>query len=537
MKIFTLDTTLRAGVLGEGVSFRTEEKLLIAQKLDELGIDYIEGGWPGAGTRDEEFFARARAMRFQHARLTGFGSVRLTRAPAEGDAGVRSLLAAGTPACSLAASGWSLYVFEVLRMTEKEHLRLISEMVGILKAEGREVIYDAEHFFDGYHANPGFALHTLEAAKTAGADVLCLCDSNGESVTERLAEICAEVRKRFDGVLGIQTYNDVDLAVANTLAAIEQGFTHLQGCINGYGERCGNANLCSLIPDLELKLGHTTVGRENLRRLSSVARLVAECTSLPLRGDQPYVGRSAFTREAGLHVGVVLKDPVSSERTQPEEVGNRARVVWDDLSDTDSIFHMLGLDELARALTGQAQREFLDRIQQMERDGYELETAAGTLELLVREAVEPGLRFFEVTDFEVATGMTAERETTTTAKVTVQVRNASYSATAKGHGPLHALDECLRQALATFYPEIGGVRLTDYGVRVLEPNKGTAAKVRVSIQWSGGHKSWVTAGVSENVIEASWLALLDAIRLELMRLNERRGTLAGATVEDYSWGV
>ncbi|HLM99013.1 MAG TPA: citramalate synthase [Bryobacteraceae bacterium] len=538
MRIFTLDTTLRAGALGDGASFSIEEKLLIAQKLDALGIDYIEGGWGSPGTRDEEFFRRARNLRFRHAHLTAFGCVRGAWTPVENDSAVRCLVVAGTPTVTLGASCWGLHVLEALRMTEKENLRVISETVRFLKAQGREVILDAEHFFDGYRANTGFAMRTLEAAKSAGADVLCLCDSNGETVTELLAEICTEVRKRFDGVLGIQTHNDADLAVASTLAAIDRGFTHVQGSMNGYGERCGNANLCSLIPDLELKLGHTTVGRENLHHLTAVARLVADYANLPMRSDQPYVGRSAFLREAGCQLGTVLKDPVTSERTQPEDVGNRARVVWDDLSDTGSIFHLLGLSRLAGVLTSQAQREFLDRVQEMERDGYELETAGGTLELLARQAAEPGLRFFDLAGFEVTTKMTSRAQTVTTAKVTVQVQNASYSATAKGTGPLHALDLCLRAALATFYPQIAGVRLTDYRVRVLEPNKGTAAKVRVAIEWAGGHRRWVTAGVSENVIEASWRALVDAIRLELMRLNEQQhGTLAEALVEDYSWGV
>lgn len=535
MRIFTLDTTLRAGALGGGASFHIEEKLLIAQKLDELGVDYIEGGWACPGTRDEEFFKRSRNLQFRHAHLTAFGSVR-GGVPVETDSGVRCLVAAGTPTVSLAASSWSLHVFEVLRMTEKENLRGISETVRFLKGQGREVVFDAEHFFDGYRANPIFALGTLEAAKSAGADVLCLCDTNGETVTELLAEICAEVRKRFDGVLGIQTHNDADLAVANTLAAIDRGFTHVQGSMNGYGERCGNTNLCSLIPDLELKLGHTTVGRENLHHLTAVARLVADCANLPMRSDQPYVGQSAFLREAGSQAGTVLKDPVSAERTRPEDVGNRARVVWDDLSETGSIFHLLGLSRLGDTLTAQAQREFLDRVQEMEREGYELETAGGTLELVAREAAEPGLRFFEIGGFEVSTRMASKGESVTIAKVMVQVQNASYSATAEGNGPLHALDLCLRAALATFYPEIAGVRLIDYRVRVLEPNKGTAAKVRVAIEWAGGHRHWVTAGVSENVIEASWLALIDAIRLELMRLRERQGTPA-ELVEDYSWGV
>src|SRR5579871_3353992 len=537
MRVFTLDTTLRAGVLGGGACFNVDEKLLIAGKLDDLGIDYIAAGWACPGTHDEEFFARARNIRFHHAHLTALGSVRGAGTPPTHDSMVRCLVASATPTVALGASCWGRHVNEVLRMTEEESLRAVSETVRFLKMQGREVIFDAGHFFDGYRANAGFALRVLEAAKSAGADVLCLCDSNGETVTELLSEVCAEVRKRFDGVLGIQAHNDADLAVANSLAAVDRGFTHVQGSINGFGERCGAANLCSLLPDLELKLGHTTVGRENLHRLTAVARLVADYANLPVRGAQPYVGRSAFLREAGTPAGTPNADLVTAEHTQPEDVGNRARIVWNDLSDAGTIFRLLGLSRLADVLTPQAQREFLDHVAEMNREGYELETAGGTLELLAREAAEPRLRFFEVTGVEVTAAIHPETPPVTTAKVTVQVENASYTATAKGTGPLHALDVCLRTALATFYPKAGAVRMTDYRVRVIETHRGTAARVRVAIEWACGRRRWVTAGVSENVIEASWRALLDASRLELMRLNQQKGSPVAAVVEDYSWGV
>jgi 2-isopropylmalate synthase len=296
MKIFTLDTTLRDGTQGEAVSFTVEDKLVIAQKLDELGIDYVEGGWPGSNPRDKEFFSRARDLKLKHARLTAFGSTRFAKNSIDRDPNVRALLEAGTPAISIFGKSWDLHTTRALGISEEENLVLIGETVERLKAHGKEVIYDAEHFFDGYRSSPAFALRTIEAAKKAGADVLCLCDTNGGTLTGLLAEIFAEVRKRFDGVLGIHCHNDSDVAVANTLAAVDQGATHVQGCLNGYGERCGNANLCSVIASLELKMGHTTIGPENLPNLTAAARFVAELANLQLHNEQPYVGRSEIGR-------------------------------------------------------------------------------------------------------------------------------------------------------------------------------------------------------------------------------------------------
>jgi 2-isopropylmalate synthase len=536
MKIFTFDTTLRDGTQGESVSFSVEDKLLVARKLDELGIDYIEGGWPGSNPKDKEFFARAAELNLQHSKLTAFGSTRFAKNPVEEDRNVRALVEAGTPVVSIFGKTWDLHVKRALGITEAENLNLISETVAFLKQHGKEVVYDAEHFFDGYVANPDYAMQTLEAAKRAGADVLCLCDTNGGTLTARLVEIVAEVRKRFDGVIGIHTHNDSDLAVANTIAAVEAGATHVQGCLNGYGERCGNAALSSVIANLELKLGHTTIGSERLANLASACRFIAELANLPLPNNQPFVGKSAFAHKGGVHVAAVLKDSLTYEHIAPELVGNRQRVLVSDLAGRGNILYKLKQHGLAGRLSEDARRELLERIKQMEYEGYELEAAEGTFELLVREALRPGLHFFDVDTYEVTTHSGASGVSKTTASVTLRAQDAVHSATESGHGPFNALHLCLRKCLSKMYPEIAHVRLTDYKVRVLDSNKGTAANVRVLIEWTDHRKSWATVGVSENVIEASWKALVDAIRLELMRLTEQDSSIE-KVVEDYCWGV
>jgi 2-isopropylmalate synthase len=535
MKIFTFDTTLRDGTQGEAVSFSVDDKLVIAQKLDDLGIDYIEGGWPGSNPKDEEFFERAKTLQLKHAKLTAFGSTRFAKNPVGEDRNVRKLLEADTPVVSIFGKSWELHTRRALGVSEEENLKLIAETVRYLKDHGREVVYDAEHFFDGYTDNPAFALRTLEAAKNAGADVLCLCDTNGGTITGKLEEIAAEVRKRFDGVLGIHPHNDSDVAVANALAAIEQGFTHVQGCMNGYGERCGNANLSSIIANLELKLGHTAIGPEKLAALTSVARFIAELANLPMRRDQPYVGQSAFAHKGGVHVSAVMKDSATYEHVSPTAVGNHQRVLVSDLSGRSNVLYKLQQHGLAERLTEDARKELLERIKQMEYDGYELEAAEGTFELLVREALNPGVHFFDVEGYEVTTKVSSAGSRST-ATVNLKARDGIHSATATGHGPVNALDVCLRKCLSALYPRISEVRLTDYKVRVLEPRKGTAAKVRVLVEWSDHRKSWSTVGVSDNVVEASWSALVDAIRLELMRLTEQDDSVERA-VEDYCWGV
>ena len=536
MKIFTFDTTLRDGTQGEAVSFSVDDKLLIAQRLDELGIDYIEGGWPGSNPKDKDFFARAvTELKLKHARLTAFGATRFARNAVEDDPSVRMLVEAGTPTISIFGKSWDFHVTRALGITLEENLTIIRETVAYLKAHGKEVIYDAEHFFDGYTANPEFALKTLEAAQAAGADVMCLCDTNGGSLPDRISEICAVVRKRFDGVLGIHAHNDTDCAVANTIAAVDQGYTHVQGCFNGYGERCGNANLSSVIANLEIKLGHTTIGRDRLVNLTHVSRYIADLANLKVPNGQPYVGQSAFAHKGGIHVSAVMKDSATYEHTRPEYVGNRQRVLLSDLSGRSNISYKLEQHGLA-GLSEAGRRELLERIKQMEFQGYELEAAEGTFELLVREALRPGVQFFDVIGFDVTTRMIGSYDTITTATTTLKIDDNIHTATAQGHGPVNALDICLRQCLATRYPAINQVELMDYKVRVLDSKKGTAAKVRVHIEWTDHKKSWSTVGVSENVIEASWLALVDAIRLEVMRLTDQDEAVAKA-VEDYCWGV
>jgi 2-isopropylmalate synthase len=536
MRIHTFDTTLRDGTQGEAVSLSVDDKLAIAQKLDDFGIDYIEGGWPGSNPKDRDFFARAKGVEFKHSKLVAFGSTRFARNTADTDPNLKELVEAGTPAVAIFGKTWDLHVHRALGITEDANVELISDSVAFLKSHGKEVVFDAEHFFDGYTANPEYALKCLATAKKAGADILVLCDTNGGTLTTRIQEVCAEVRKRFDGVLGIHCHNDSDLAVANTLAAVEEGFTHVQGCMNGYGERCGNTNLCSVIANLELKLGHTTVGRENLATMSTVARFIAELANLPLRGDQPYVGHSAFAHKGGVHVSAVLKDSVTYEHVKPESIGNRQRVLLSDLSGRGNVLYKLKQHGLGARLDEQARRELLDRVKQMEYAGYELEAAEGTFELLVRDALRPGVQFFEIISFDTTTRMTGQYGSLTTATVTLKVEDHVHSATATGDGPVNALDISLRQCLTPLYPAIANVRLTDYKVRVLDYKKGTAARVRVLVEWSDHKKSWATVGVSENVIEASWLALLDAMRLELMRLTEQDESIEKA-VEDYCWGV
>jgi len=536
MKIFTFDTTLRDGTQGEAVSFSVDDKLIIAQKLDELGIDYIEGGWPGSNPKDKEFFTRASELNLKHAKLTAFGSTRFAKNPVEQDRNVLALVEAGTPVVSIFGKTWDLHVKRALGITNEENLVLISDTVKYLVDHGKEVVYDAEHFFDGYLANPAYALQTLDAAKQAGAYVLCLCDTNGGTPTARLIEIVSEVRKRYDGVIGIHTHNDSDIAVANTLAAVEAGATHVQGCMNGYGERCGNANLASVIANLELKLGHTTLGPDKLTGLSAACRFISELANLPLRNDQPFVGKSAFAHKGGVHVSAVLKDSHTYEHVAPETVGNRQRVLVSDLSGRGNILYKLKQHGLAGRLSEDARRELLERIKQMEYEGYELEAAEGTFELLVREALNPGLQFFDVDSYEVATRATGVGPSHTTATVTLRAQDGVHSATEIGHGPFNALHLCLRKCLSRLYPQITEVRLTDYKVRVLDTRKGTAANVRVLIEWSDHRRSWSTVGVSDNVIEASWKALVDAIRLELMRLMEKDSSVERA-VEDYCWGV
>jgi 2-isopropylmalate synthase len=521
MKITVLDTTLRDGTQGELVSFGVDEKLKIARRLDDFGVSYIEGGWPSSNPQDVEFFRRAKALTFKNSKLVAFGFVRHKNRPVHEDPQVAAALDADTPVVAVCANCVEVREDSWILERTAETIRFFAE-------RGREVLFDAQNFFDVYPAHPAQCLRLLETAREAGASVLVLCDTSGGAVTEYLEAVCGEVRKQLpEAVLGIHTHNDMGLAVANTLAAVQQGFSHVQGCVNGYGERCGNADLCSVIANLELKLGHETVGRDKLHDLSGLARFVAEMAQLPLRSDQPYVGRSAF-------IQLPIKE--SEAHVRPEDVGNHARTIWPIAPDTDAVTKKVEETGLAAGISEPALRELVERVRQLELEGYDLEPADGTFELLVRDARKPGQQFFLPSSMEITTRTVGVHHTQTTATVSIEAKGAALFATTEGDGPIHALDTALRQCLSSVFPQILPLRLVNYQIRVLEPHKGTAARGRVLIEWASPLGDFATVGVSENILNASWLAMLDAVRLELLRAADLSPALA-ESIRDASWAV
>lgn len=521
MRVFVYDTTLRDGTQGENVSFSVADKLAIARRLDEIGIDYIEGGWPGSNPRDAEFFGRAKSeLRLRRARLVAFGSTRHAANRAEDDPNVRMLVEAETPAVAVFGKSWDLHTERALRVTEEQNLQMIRSTVAYIKALGREVIYDAEHFFDGYAANRSFALRTLEAAQRAGADSLVLCDTNGGTLPGRLAEVVSDVRKNFDGVIGIHTHNDSEVAVANAIAAVELGATHVQGTMNGFGERCGNCNLIPVICNLELKLGHTTIGRENVARLTPFANYVADMANLRLANGAAFVGKSAFAHKGGIHVSAVLRDAATYEHVEPEAVGNERRVLVSDLSGRSNIAFKLQEKGWEHRLSAEARREVLERIKHLEFEGYELESADGSFELLIRQALAEEKNFFRLEAMNASLFKTGLDHSECEVRMEVSTPAGVQRAQVRSSGPFDAMAAALRQCLAEVYPAVADIRLVDYKVRVLDPGKGTAAKVRVLINWADHRTNWTTVGVSDDVLEASWDALRDSVRLELLRLEQ-----------------
>jgi len=542
-RIEIYDTTLRDGTQGEEICFSVEDKMMIARQLDELGIDYIEGGWPGSNPRDAAFFKRARHLRLRRARLVAFGSTCHPRHRADEDPNLRALLEAETPTVTIFGKSWDRHVTTALNTTLERNLELIGDSIAHLKAAGREVIFDAEHFFDGFRANPEYALATLLVAERAGADVIVLCDTNGGTLPQHLTEMIDAVRPRLRTRLGIHTHNDSDLAVANAIAAVEHGVTHVQGTINGYGERCGNANLCSIIPILELKMGCMTIGPEALRRLTSVARFVSELANMPLRSAQPFVGRSAFAHKAGVHVSAVLKDPSTYEHIPPEAVGNARRVLVSDLSGRSNLLYKAAEMGIDLGADDERLRALLERLKALEHDGYQFEGAEGSLRLLLEEAAHGECEFFRLEAFRVVSERTGDGRLRSIATVRLRVGENVEEVIAQGKGPVLALDRALRKALRSFFHCVSDLRLTDYKVRVLNAERGTAAKVRVLIQTSDGQESWSTVGVSENILEASYQALIDAIRYKLLKTYGRpparpaRTETAPEYEQQYGWGV
>ena len=521
MRVLVYDTTLRDGTQAESVAFSVADKLAIARKLDEFGIDYIEGGWPGSNPRDAEFFERAKTdLSLRHARLVAFGSTRHVANRAEDDPNVRMLVESGTPAVAIFGKSWDLHTERALRVSEQQNLEMIQSTVAHLKGLGREVIYDAEHFFDGYLSSRDFAFRTLEAAQAAGADCLVLCDTNGGTLTGRLAEIVEDVRRTFGGVLGIHTHNDSELAVANAVAAVELGATHVQGTMNGYGERCGNCNLIPTICNLELKLGHTLIGPENVARLTSLANYIADMANLQVANGAAFVGKSAFAHKGGIHVSAVLRDAVTYEHVRPDSVGNVRRVLVSDLSGRSNITFKLQERGWDDKLSPEARKTVLDRIKQLEFEGYELESADGSFELLIRQVLADEEDFFRLEVMDMSIRKVGQEQSACHVGMSVWTPEGHRSAHVGASGPFDAMAGALRQCLSSVYPAVADIRLVDYKVRVLNPGKGTAAKVRVLINWTDHKTSWTTVGVSDDVLEASWIALRDSVRLELLRLEQ-----------------
>jgi 2-isopropylmalate synthase len=511
------DTTLRDGAQTEGISFSADDKLKITQKLDWMGVHYVEGGYPGSNPKDMEYFERLRELSLQNARVTAFGSTRKKNVRPADDENLAVILKSGVQIATVVGKSWDFHVSRALDTTLAENLSMIRETVAYLKEQGLEVIYDAEHFFDGYRANPDYAMATLEAAVAAGASVLALCDTNGGMLPWDVEPVVSLVCARFNIPVGIHTHNDAGMAAANTLAAVRAGASQIQGTINGYGERCGNADLCAVIPNLSLKCGIETVPKDRIRHLVELSRYVSEIANVHPNPQQPYVGMSAFASKAGLHVSALMKDPQTYEHIDPEAVGNRRRVLVSELSGVSNMLHRLRELDFKIPDQGETARQILAQLKELEHQGFQFESAEGSFELLVMRAANGYQNPFLLESLRILTEMKESGSVHSEATIKLRVGEKTVHTAAEGNGPVNALDNALRKALEQFYPGIKKMRLTDYKVRVLDEAAGTGALVRVLIETADGQCSWVTVGVSQNIIEASWQALADSFAYGLLK--------------------
>ncbi len=509
------DTTLRDGAQREGIALSLHDKLAIARHLDAFGVHYIEGGWPGSNPKDASFFAAARDMPWQHARLAAFGSTRRKGCRPEEDANLAALLAAETPVVTLVGKSWDLHVRDVLETDPEENLAMIAESVAYMKAQGREVIYDGEHFFDGFKANMAYAMMTVRVAAEAGADVVVLCDTNGGSLPWEVEAITRQVVDALpDAVIGIHTHDDGGCGVANTLAAVRAGAVHVQGTINGYGERVGNADLCTIIPDLQLKMGLMCVPPDRLRGLTELSRFVAELVNLPQDTHQPFVGASAFAHKGGIHVAAMRRNERSYQHIDPGQVGNERRTVVSELSGRGNVLDKAA--EFGINVDSAGAREVLGRIKDLEAQGFAFESAEASLHLMLQR-LRPDYRTpFVLEDFTVFIRHGQGGAIAADATVKVRVGDRLMHTAAEGNGPVSALDAALRKALCEPYPALAAVQLADYKVRILNGERGTAASVRVLIDSVSGSQRWSTVGASTNIIEASWQALADSLEYALL---------------------
>jgi 2-isopropylmalate synthase len=520
-KIILYDTTLRDGMQAEGVSFSLEDKLAVAKCLDELGLDYIEGGYAASNPKEIQFFEQISGLNLKNARIAAFGSTRRADTSVSDDVSLNTMLACKTQVATLVGKAWDMHVTNVLGCSLDENLTICAESVEYLKKHGIETIFDAEHFFDGYKANPEYAMKVLAAAAEAGADAIVLCETNGGCLPQQVYEITKTVCEQFgDIAIGIHTHNDTDCATANSLAAVRAGVRHVQGTINGLGERCGNANLCAIIPNLAFKMGFEVLSPEKIKTLTEVSRYVFEICNMTPVMNMPYVGESAFAHKGGLHVDALRKSKRTYEHIEPELVGNARRFLISELSGRSTV--LAELEKAKIAEDRQLARKILVRIQELENNGYQFEAADASFDLLVKKIMGTYRPFFDLIKYHVTVEKRATGDIVTEATVKLKVGDRTEHVVGEGDGPVNALDAALRKSLENFYPNIREVHLIDYKVRVVNAGAGTAARVRVIIESRDKHSIWGTVGVSENIIEASWQALVDSVEFKLQK--DTRGT-------------
>ena len=524
-RIAIYDTTLRDGAQGQGISFSPAGKIRVAKKLDEFGVDYIEGGYAASNPKDLAFFTDIKKVELQHAKIAAFGSTRRANIAPKDDLGCQALIQADTEVCTIFGKSWKLHVFDVLKTTVEENQAMINDTVAFLKDHGKEVVYDAEHFFDGYKDDPEHAIATLKAAERGGADIVVLCDTNGGTMLNEVSDITRSVINALGIPVGIHAHNDAELGVANSLASVRAGAIHVQGTINGFGERVGNANLNSVVANLRLKMGYDCVHDQSLVQLQDISDFVCELANVRPNNKAAYVGSSAFAHKAGMHVDGVRKNPESFEHINPELVGNKRNILMSELAGASNVFLKLREMDLHFEKTSPEIKEIRSELERLEQAGYEFEAADASFKILIQKVLKHHKPFFEVEGFRVISERrTGDHETRSEASVKIRVGEETEYTVSEGEGPVSALDRALRKALLRFFPTIGSVVLNDFRVRILDPEEHTEAKTRVLIESSDGNESWATVGVSENLIEASWEALLDSMEYKLF-LDEQQARI------------
>lgn len=517
-KVTVFDSTLRDGAQAEGISFSVEDKIKIVKALDKLGVTYIEAGNPGSNPKDLEFFKKISNVTLTSSKIVAFGSTRRCGIKVEDDTNVKSLLSANTEVVAIFGKSWDFHVTDIIHTTPEENLNMIRDTISYLVSCGKEVIFDAEHFFDGYKANPVYALKTLEVAEKAGAKVLALCDTNGGSFPHEIDEIVSLVSSKFNASIGIHCHNDCGMAVANSIMSVRAGATHIQGTFTGFGERCGNAHLCTIIADLQVKAGYNCIPEENIKYLTHTARKISEIANYKLVDSTPFVGKSAFAHKGGMHIDGVCKAPHSFEHINPEIVGNERKFLTSEVSGKSTIISLIQKVDPTIEKNSKETELVIERLKELEFQGYQFEGADGGFELLIRKSIGKYKPFFKLVNYKIiGENPPVSEDVCATALIKIIVDGQEEITAAEGRGPVNALDKALRKALEVFYPSVANTYLTDYKVRVLDSKTATASKVRVLIETSDGIDSWTTVGVSVDIIEASWIALVDSIEYKLIK--------------------